>query len=102
MEIETRRLLRRVLFWDGHTARQFRLQPPPVPAPQDPGGAPQGIDVVALECALTANVESCCSSCLLLQEGHSGSREPITMASKRLPQSSHLYSKIGIVSLRPW
>ena len=50
----------------------------------------------ALECAFTAKVDSCCSRFSLLHEGHSGLREPITMASKRLPQSSHLYSKIGI------
>jgi hypothetical protein len=72
LEIKTRRWLRRVLLWDGHTARQFRLQPPPLPAPQEPEGAPHGMELAVLECAFTAKVESCCSSFLLLQEGHSG------------------------------
>jgi hypothetical protein len=72
------------------------LQPPPPLAPQEPDGAPQGMDGAALESAFTAKVDSCCSRFLLLHEGHSGLREPITMASKRLLQSSHLYSKIGI------
>jgi hypothetical protein len=68
------------------------LQPPP---PQEPAGAPHGIGE-GLAWDWTAKVDSCCSSFLLLQVGHSGSREPMTIASKRFPQSSHLYSKIGI------
>jgi hypothetical protein len=68
----------------------------PPELPQDPAGAPQGVALELLP-ALTANEESCCSSFLLWQEGHSGLREPITIASKRLPQFSHLYSKIGIL-----
>jgi hypothetical protein len=79
----------------------LKLQVPP-PPPHAPDGTPQGIDPAGLEFALTANVESCFSSFLLWHEGHSGLREPITIASNLLPQSLHLYSKIGISSFFLW
>jgi hypothetical protein len=85
---------------DRHPAYQLKLQVPP-PPPHAPVGAPQGIDRVELVPPLTANVESCFSSFLLWQAGHSGLREPITIASNLLPQSLHLYSKIGIRTFSP-
>ena len=68
---------------------------PQAPPPQHP---PRGI-AGALEDrgADAENTENFCSSCLLWQEGHSGSAEPITSFSKLEWQSLQTYSKIGMV-----
>ena len=56
--------------------------------------------IAAAECA--AKDENCCSRWLWPQEGHSTSSAPgrRTSFSNLVPQSSHRYSKIGIMSLR--
>lgn len=50
--------------------------------------------------ALTANVDSCCSSFSAWHLGHSAFCSPKTIASNLCPQDSQRYSKIGIVVSR--
>lgn len=46
--------------------------------------------------AVSVNTENRCASCLLWQEGHSGSVLPITIVSKLELHSLQTYSKMGI------
>jgi len=44
----------------------------------------------------TAKTESCFSSVWLLQDGHCGSRAPVTIVSNACPHSRQTYSKMGM------
>ncbi len=67
---------------------------PQAPPPQHP---PMGLATAgAVDFADAVNTENRCASCLLWQEGHSGSALPITSFSKLELHSLQTYSKMGI------
>ncbi len=76
----------RRFYFDRRTAGYRSPQVPPE-GPQEPAGAPHGMALLPEDAERAEKVDSCWSNLLLLHSGHSGLRDPRTMASKRLPQS---------------